>query len=146
MGSEDKERRHSCCGRTLVRFDSNSSTSSLTELLGQTAMIKRGLKDLSRGIGEEEAEELWREFDRDGNGYLDADEVRNLFKHQANVSCDLLQRQMDRVCSSLDDPTTTDALLRELDISGDGKVQQEEFVKLAMGGIRIPIPKLPEGA
>lgn len=66
---------------------------------------------------EEEIKEAFRLFDKDGNGYISACELRQLM-------------------TSLGEKLTDDEvgeMIREADIDGDGQVNYEEFLRMMQG-------------
>ncbi|XP_951999.1 calmodulin, putative [Theileria annulata] len=63
---------------------------------------------------EEELIQAFKVFDRDGNGFISAQELRH-------VMTNLGERLTDE---------EVDEMLREADVDGDGKINYEEFVKL----------------
>ena len=72
----------------------------------------RNIDDSSRYYKVQKAIELFKEFDKDGNGTIDREEFKKLFKKfQAN--CDASQ---------------IDNALQALDTSGDGKISFPEFL------------------
>ncbi|CAJ0929776.1 unnamed protein product [Ranitomeya imitator] len=73
--------------------------------------MAREVKDTD---SEEEIREAFREFDKDGNGYLSAAELSLVMK---NLSAKLTNEEVDD-------------MIREADIDGDGQVNYEEFVQM----------------
>nr|BBN51000.1 yellow cameleon X 1.60 [synthetic construct] len=71
---------------------------------------------------EEEIREAFRVFDKDGNGYISAAELRHVM---TNLGEKLTDEEVDE-------------MIREADIDGDGQVNYEEFVQMmtAKGGKR----------
>ncbi|KAH7968641.1 hypothetical protein HPB52_010497 [Rhipicephalus sanguineus] len=63
---------------------------------------------------EEEIREAFRVFDRDGNGFITATELRHV---------------MTTLGEKLTDEEV-DAMIREADMDGDGQINYEEFVAL----------------
>ena len=63
---------------------------------------------------QDELRKAFRQFDQDGSGYIQADELENI-----------MQKMGRRVKKS-----EIDELVRSLDTSGDGKISFEEFTKL----------------
>ena len=61
----------------------------------------------------EEASELFREVDRDGSGYLDEDEIRDM---SIQLGMELSAKEVK-------------AVFKEMDTDRDGKVTSEEFVE-----------------
>ena len=73
--------------------------------------MSRKLKDADR---EEETLQAFRVFDKDGNGYITADELGLVMR---NLGEKLSQDELK-------------AMMREADTNGDGKIDYEEFVKV----------------
>ncbi|VUZ39047.1 unnamed protein product, partial [Hymenolepis diminuta] len=65
---------------------------------------------------EEEMNETFRVFDRDGNGYISAAELRHIMM---NLGQKLTDEEIDK-------------MIREADADGDGNISYEEFVKIMM--------------
>ena len=80
-------------------------------------------------------------FDKDGNGFISAAEVRAWFW---SFQLDMLQSivlhlclapQLRHVMTNLGEKLTdeeVDEMIREADVDGDGQVNYEEFVKMMM--------------
>nr|BAD30086.1 yellow cameleon 3.60-pm [synthetic construct] len=82
-------------------------------------MMARKMKDTD---SEEEIREAFRVFDKDGNGYISAAQLRHVM---TNLGEKLTDEEVDE-------------MIREADIDGDGQVNYEEFVQMmtAKGGKR----------
>ena len=65
-----------------------------------------------------ELREAFRVFDRDGNGFLDAAELRNALARNGEP---LTAKELDE-------------LFQNADIDGDGKINYDEFAKITMKG------------
>ena len=97
------------------------------------AAAPRILPGLAPGLAELLASEAWRgditasyrELDRDGDGRLDATELRPLLAQVAKVSAAAITD--DHCC----------ALLAVLDEDGDGVVSLDEYMQLAIAGICV---------
>ena len=85
-----------------------SGTIDFPELL---TMMARKMKDTD---SEEEIREAFRVFDKDGNGYISAAELRHVM---TNLGEKLTDEEVDE-------------MIREADIDGDGQVNYEEFVQI----------------
>ncbi|XP_066915477.1 calmodulin-like [Clytia hemisphaerica] len=71
---------------------------------------------------EEDVIEAFKVFDKDGNGFIKAAELR-------------------RVMTNLGDKLTddeVDQMIRMSDLDGDGMVNYEEFTRIMMDGIQTP--------
>merc|ERR1719191_329189 len=76
-------------------------------------MMARKMKDSD---SEEEVRKAFRVFDKDGNGFISAAELRHIM---TNLGEKLTDEEVDE-------------MLREADIDGDGQINYEEFVKMMM--------------
>merc|ERR1712216_255156 len=76
-------------------------------------MMARKMKDTD---SEEEILEAFKVFDKDGNGFISAAELRHIM---TNLGEKLTDEEVDE-------------MLREADIDGDGQINYEEFVKMMM--------------
>ena len=76
-------------------------------------MISRNMKDAD---SEEEIKEAFGVFNKEGDGYISAAELRHVMR---NLGEKLTDEQVDE-------------MIREADIDGDGQVNYEEFVKMMM--------------
>lgn len=86
----------------------NDGTVDFPEFL---TMMARKMKDTD---SEEEVREAFRVFDRNGNGYISAAELRH-------------------VLTSIGDKLTedeADEMIREADVDGDGQINYEEFSRI----------------
>ncbi|EPQ04827.1 Calmodulin [Myotis brandtii] len=90
-----------------VDADGNG-TIDLPEFL---TMMARKMKDTDI---EEEIREAFRVFDKDGNGYISAAELRPVMTNLGEMLTD----------------EEVDEMIREADIDGDGQVNYEEFVQM----------------
>lgn len=89
---------------------------STDPLLNQ--MMARKMKDTD---SEEEIKEAFKVFDKDGNGYISAAELRHVM---TNLGEKLTDHEVDE-------------MIREADVDGDGQINYEEFVK-----VRSPRPAI----
>jgi len=76
-------------------------------------MMARKMKDTD---SEEEIKEAFKVFDKDGNGFISATELRHVM---TNLGEKLTEEEVDE-------------MIREADLDGDGQVNYEEFVKMMM--------------
>merc|ERR1712078_5851 len=76
-------------------------------------MMARKMKDTD---SEEEIKEAFRVFDKDGNGYISAAELRHVM---TNLGEKLTDEEVDE-------------MIREADQDGDGRIDYNEFVQLMM--------------
>lgn len=67
---------------------------------------------------EEEIKEAFKVFDKDGNGFISAAELRHVMTNLGEKLTD------DEV----------DEMIREADVDGDGQINYEEFVKVNVPG------------
>ena len=67
-----------------------------------------------QGTTEEELIEAFKVFDRDGNGFISAAELRHVM---TNLGEKLTDEEVDE-------------MIREADVDGDGQINYEEFVKI----------------
>lgn len=76
-------------------------------------MMARKMKDTD---SEEEKKEAFRVFDKDGNGFISAAELRH-------VMTNLGEKMTDK---------DVEEMIAEADINADGMVNYEEFIKMMM--------------
>lgn len=77
------------------------------------ALMARKMKETD---AEEELKEAFKVFDKDQNGYISANELRNVM---INLGEKLTDEEVEQ-------------MIREADIDGDGQVNYEEFVRMMM--------------
>ena len=77
--------------------------------------MARKMKDTD---SEEEIREAFKVFDKDGNGYISAAELRHVM---TNLGEKLTDHEVDE-------------MIREADVDGDGQINYEEFVKVSVSG------------
>merc|ERR1712139_295927 len=87
-------------------------------------MMARKMKDTD---SEEEILEAFKVFDKDGNGFISAAELRHIM---TNLGEKLTGEEVDE-------------MLREADIDGDGQINYEEFVKVMMAKLTASTLCLP---
>merc|ERR1712217_869504 len=77
------------------------------------SLMERKMKDTAP---EEDLIEAFKVFDRDGNGFISAAELRHVM---TNLGEKLTDEEVDE-------------MIREADVDGDGQINYEEFVKMMM--------------
>ncbi|CDR97700.1 calmodulin [Babesia ovata] len=91
--------------------DIDSSGSGAIDFPEFLILMARKMKE---GDTEEELVQAFKVFDRDGNGFISAQELRHVM---TNLGEKLTNEEVEE-------------MLREADVDGDGKINYEEFVKL----------------
>ncbi|ORX50548.1 EF-hand [Hesseltinella vesiculosa] len=95
----------------VTEVDSDGSgTIDLSEFL---TMIARKMRDTD---SQEEIQEAFKVFDKDGNGFISAAELRHVM---TSLGERLTEEEVDE-------------MIREADVDGDGQINYEEFVKMMM--------------
>jgi calmodulin len=102
--------RFICSSRGSQIDADGSGTIDFPEFL---TMMARKMKDTD---SEEEILEAFKVFDKDGNGFISAAELRHIM---TNLGEKLTDEEVDE-------------MIREADIDGDGQINYEEFVKMMM--------------
>lgn len=87
--------------------------SGLVDFPSFISVMARKIKDVDN---EEELREAFRIFDKEGNGFLTASELRHIMMN-------LGEKLTEEEC---------DEMIREADIMGDGNINYEEFVTMMM--------------
>eukprot|EP00977_Amphora_coffeiformis_P013184 scaffold3403_cov158-Amphora_coffeaeformis.AAC.2 len=107
----DKDGDGTITTKELGTIDADGSgTIDFPEFL---TMMARKMKDTD---SEEEILEAFKVFDKDGNGFISAAELRHIM---TNLGEKLTDEEVDE-------------MIREADIDGDGQINYEEFVKMMM--------------
>jgi calmodulin len=70
---------------------------------------------------QEEIQEAFKVFDKDGNGYISAAELRHVM---TSLGEKLTEEEVDE-------------MIREADVDGDGQINYEEFVKMMVSFLYI---------
>jgi len=97
--------------KTVLSLDADGNgTIDFPEFL---SLMARKMKDTDT---EEELIEAFKVFDRDGNGFISAAELRHVM---TNLGEKLTDEEVDE-------------MIREADVDGDGQINYEEFVKMMM--------------
>ncbi|XP_045186911.1 calmodulin-A-like isoform X2 [Mercenaria mercenaria] len=78
--------------------------------------LKMMAKKMRSKDSDEEVKEAFRVFDRDGDGFISATELRHVM---TNLGEKLTDEEVDE-------------MIREADVDNDGKVDYDEFVKMMM--------------
>ncbi|KAI8422063.1 hypothetical protein MSG28_009960 [Choristoneura fumiferana] len=99
---------HGTSSQLHILFLASNGTIDFPEFL---TMMARKMKDTD---SEEEIREAFRVFDKDGNGFISAAELRHVM---TNLGEKLTDEEVDE-------------MIREADIDGDGQVNYEEFVTM----------------
>ncbi|KXN66162.1 calmodulin [Conidiobolus coronatus NRRL 28638] len=73
-------------------------------------------RNMKNADSEEEIREAFKVFDKDGNGYISAAELRHVM---TNLGEKLTDEEADE-------------MIREADVDGDGQINYDEFVKMMM--------------
>ncbi len=76
-------------------------------------MMMKHSKDVDQTL---EIKEAFKIFDRDGNGYIDAKELKHVVTRMGHVLT----------------PAEADEFMKEADLDGDGKLDYNEFVKMML--------------
>ncbi|CAI5683182.1 calmodulin 3 [Phyllostomus discolor] len=104
-------------GTVMRSLGQNPTEAELQDMINEVdadeflTMMARKMKDTD---SEEEIREAFRVFDKDGNGYISAAELRHVM---TNLGEKLTDEEVDE-------------MIREADIDGDGQVNYEEFVQM----------------
>ena len=99
---------------SLPLHTSSSSSSSVVE--GVLSLLTSLFGEPTAADSEEEIVEAFKVFDKDGNGFISAAELRHVM---TNLGEKLTDEEVDE-------------MIREADIDGDGQINYEEFVKMMM--------------
>jgi Ca2+-binding EF-hand superfamily protein len=102
--------------------------------------------ELRHGVSVETAERLWATFDKDKNGVLDKAEVHAIFATQIARLVEQLRAKASALSAAVSELSTSAKVLREMDTNGDGKVQEDEFLRLATSGIEVLLTEGGESA
>merc|ERR1711988_1857567 len=98
-------------GEMINEVDNDGSgTIDFAEFL---SLMSKKMKDAD---SEEELMEAFKVFDKDGNGFISAVELRHVM---TNLGEKLTDEEVDE-------------MIREADVDGDGQINYEEFVKVMM--------------
>ncbi|KAH0828681.1 hypothetical protein J3R83DRAFT_3050 [Lanmaoa asiatica] len=93
-------------------------------------MMARKMRDTD---SEEEIKEAFKVFDKDGNGFISAAELRhvmtNLGEDVSKLGRSSARVQREFAGEKLTE-TEVEEMIREADVDGDGQINYEEFVKL----------------
>ena len=103
----------SCSDVRVFVFQIDADNSGSIDFPEFLTMMARKMKDTD---SEEEILEAFKVFDKDGNGFISAAELRHIM---TNLGEKLTDEEVDE-------------MIREADIDGDGQINYEEFVKMMM--------------
>ncbi|ORZ01536.1 hypothetical protein BCR43DRAFT_181949 [Syncephalastrum racemosum] len=109
FGERESNRSYAYSQINEVDSDGNG-TIDFSEFL---TMLARKMKDTD---SQEEIQEAFKVFDKDGNGYISAAELRHVM---TSLGEKLSEEEVDE-------------MIREADIDQDGQINYEEFVKMMM--------------
>lgn len=102
-----------------------------------TGAVNNQVGNLTKGVTSAQATKLWELYDHDGDGTIDRGELRRLVHDLGNAIIRKLSMKVERISKQMSEPKAAAAsLLKAFDTSHDGKVQKDEFVRLAMNGVR----------
>jgi len=89
------------------------------------SLMARKMKDTDTEDNEEELIEAFKVFDRNGNGFISAAELRYVM---TNLGEKLTDEEVDE-------------MIREADVDGGGQINYEEFVKMMMAKLAAGKPR-----
>merc|ERR1712060_715601 len=72
-----------------------------------------------------------------GKGILNRGEAKQLVQGLVDATSARLTERLEKLKEAREDPKQVDALLSAFDISGDGKVEKDEFIQKAMEGYQL---------
>jgi Ca2+-binding EF-hand superfamily protein len=132
--------------------DTPAALSRLGSFEGRQRLLMRqesaviATAELRHGVSVETAERLWATFDKDKNGVLDKAEVHAIFATQIARLVEQLRAKASALSAAVSELSTSAKVLREMDTNGDGKVQEDEFLRLATSGIEVLLTEGGESA
>merc|ERR1719375_927852 len=114
-------------GTVMRSLGQNPSEAELQDMINEVDEDKNGTIDFQEFLvmmskkmkdtdAEEEIKEAFKVFDKDGNGFISAAELRHVM---TNLGEKLTDEEVDE-------------MIREADVDGDGQINYDEFVKMMM--------------
>merc|ERR1711920_505886 len=110
-------------GTVIRSLGQNPTEAELQDMINEVDADDNGTIDfpeflnlMARKMKDTDSEEEFKVFDKDGNGFISAAELRHVM---TNLGEKLTDEEADE-------------MIREADVDGDGQINYEEFVKMMM--------------